>query len=201
MSRVTDATKKIITETALNMFVSRSISKVRLYDIAANADVGEATIYRHFGNKQTLVLASAIELSNQISNTYLINNEDLTGFELIKKFYEIFLEIFKTNIRYYSFINELDSYLAEEDFEGREAYEDNIEKYKEKFFFAYNKGIKDGTIRQIEDAETFYYSTTHSTISLCKKLSSKKILKQDDYVDKEKEIKILVDLFLEYLKK
>ena len=90
MSRVTDLTKKVITETALNMFIENSISKVRLYDIAAKADVGEATIYRHFGNKQNVVISAAIELSNRISVEYLSRDESLSGLESIRKFYNVF---------------------------------------------------------------------------------------------------------------
>ena len=201
MSRVTDATKKTITETALKMFIEESISKVRLYDIAAKADVGEATIYRHFGNKQNVVIAAAIELSNSISINYLSNNDSLNGMERIKAFYEVFLKIFSDNNYYFSFLNELDIYLLQEDFEGRDKYQDNIDSYKELFLRDYKKGLEDGSIRKIEDVDTFYFSTTHSLISLCKKLSTKKIILQDEYVDKKKEIKCLINVFLNYLKK
>lgn len=201
MSRVTDSTKKVITETALKMFVSNSISKVRLYDIANKADVGEATIYRHFGNKQNVVLAAAIELSNRISVNYLREDDNKNGYELIKDFYEIFLKIFKTNNYYYSFLNELDTYLLEEEFEGRDKYQDNIESYRNLFFKDYEKGINDGSLKEISDLESFYYSTTHSIVALCKKLSTKKILEQDEIIDKEKEIIILIDTFLSYIKK
>ena len=201
MSRVTDSTKKVITETALKMFMENSISKVRLYDIAAKADVGEATIYRHFGNKQNVVISAAIELSNRISINYLTENEELTGYEKIKKFYEVFLKIFKNYNYYYSFLNELDSYLLQEDFEGRDKYQDNLDSYKEIFFKDIETGINDGSIRMINDLNNFYFSTTHSLIALCKKLSTKKILAQDEYVDKEKEIKTLINIFLCYLKK
>ena len=200
MSRVTDSTKKVITETALKMFVSNSISKVRLYDIANKANVGEATIYRHFGNKQNVVLAAAIELSNKISFNYLREDENKSGFELIKGFYETFLKIFKTT-NYYSFLNELDSYLQEEEFQGRDKYQDNVESYRNLFMKDYEKGINDGTLRQVPDIEVFYYSTTHSIVALCKKLSTKKILAQDEIIDKEKEIVVLINIFLNYLKK
>ena len=200
MSRVTDSTKKVITETALKMFVSNSISKVRLYDIANKANVGEATIYRHFGNKQNVVLAAAIELSNKISFNYLREDENKSGFELIKGFYETFLKIFKTT-NYYSFLNELDSYLQEEEFQGRDKYQDNVESYRNLFMKDYEKGVNDGTLRQVPDIEVFYYSTTHSIVALCKKLSTKKILAQDEIIDKEKEIILLINIFLNYLKK
>ncbi len=201
MSRVTDSTKKIITETALKMFIKDSISKVRLYDIAAKADVGEATIYRHFGNKQNVVIATAIELSNRISVNYLSDEENKTGFEAIKDFYEIYLKIFRDYNYYYAYLNELDSYLLHEDFEGRDKYQANLDIYKDIFRESYLKGIKDGTIRQIEDPETFYFSTVHAMTGLCKKLSTNKIVAQDEIVDKEKEIKTLINVFLGYLKK
>ena len=201
MSRVTDLTKKVITETALNMFIANSISKVRLYDIAAKADVGEATIYRHFGNKQNVVIAAAIELSNRISVEYLSRDESLTGLESIKNFYNVFLTIFKNYNYYFSFLNELDTYLLEEDYNGRDTYQNNLNLYKDLFYKDYEKGLVDNTIKKIDDVEAFYFATTHSLTALCKKLSTKKILEQDDYVDKEKEIETLIYLFLDYLRK
>ncbi len=201
MSRVTDLTKKVITETALNMFIANSISKVRLYDIAAKADVGEATIYRHFGNKQNVVIAAALELSNRMSVEYLSRDESLTGLESIKNFYNVFLTIFKNYNYYFSFLNELDTYLLEEDYNGRDTYQNNLNLYKELFFKDYEKGLVDNTIKKIDDVDAFYFATTHSLTALCKKLSTKKILEQDDYVDKEKEIEILINLFLDYLRK
>ena len=201
MSRVTDLTKKVITETALNMFIENSISKVRLYDIAAKADVGEATIYRHFGNKQNVVISAAIELSNRISVEYLSIDESLSGLESIRKFYNVFLTIFKNYNYYFSFLNELDTYLLAEDNNGRDNYQNNLNYYKEVFYKDYEKGLEDNSIRKIDDVEAFYFATTHSLTALCKKLSTKKILEQDDYVDKEKEIEVLIELFLDYLKK
>ncbi len=200
MSRVTDSTKKIITETALKMFIDDSISKVRLYDIAAKADVGEATIYRHFGNKQNVVISAAIELSNRISIQYLASNDYISGFENIKNFYNVFLTIFKNYNYYFSFLNELDTYLLQENFDGRDNYQNNLNSYKDLFYRDYNNGLKDGSIREIEDPETFYFATTHSILALCKKLSTKKIIQQDELVDKEKEVKTLINLFLNYLK-
>ena len=201
MSRVTDLTKKIITETALNMFIENSISKVRLYDIAAKADVGEATIYRHFGNKQNVVISAAIELSNRISVEYLSRDESLSGLESIRNFYNVFLTIFKNYNYYFSFLNELDTYLLAEEYNGRDNYQNNLNYYKEVFYKDYEKGLEDNSIRKIDDVEAFYFATTHSLTALCKKLSTKKILEQDDYVDKEKEIEVLIEIFLDYLKK
>lgn len=201
MSRVTDLTKKVITETALNMFIENSISKVRLYDIAAKADVGEATIYRHFGNKQNVVISAAIELSNRISVEYLSRDESLSGLESIRNFYNVFLTIFKNYNYYFSFLNELDTYLLAEEYNGRDNYQNNLNYYKEVFYKDYEKGLEDNSIKKIDDVEAFYFATTHSLTALCKKLSTKKILEQDDYVDKEKEIEVLIELFLDYLKK
>ena len=202
MSRVTDSTKKIITETALKMFIEDSISKVRLYDIADKANVGEATIYRHFGNKQNVVLSAAIELSNRISVRYLNTDDSLNGYERIKGFYNVYLDIFKKHSYFFSFLNELDTYLLQEEFDGREKYQDNLDSYRELFFKNYELGINDGSLRKINDLDSFYYSTTHAITSLCKKLAIKKIIaKQDENIDKEKEIETLITIFLNYLKK
>ena len=75
-------------------------------------------------------------------------------------------------------------------------YEEGIDVFKTIFFGAYNKGLQDGTIKEIEDIDSFYFATTHATLGLCKKLADKDILSQDQSLDKTKEIKVLIETIL-----
>ena len=80
-------------------------------------------------------------------------------------------------------------------------YSKGLDLFSEEFNKTYEEGLKDGTIKRIENIRTFYYSTTHAMLELCKKLSSNaKIVKQDDYVKGCDEILFLAEIILSALK-
>ena len=82
-------------------------------------------------------------------------------------------------------------------------YENGLVRTFENIFMdAYNLGVNDGTVKEIKDIEVFYFSTTHALLELCKKLSMKKdILEQDKDLKKSGEIKCVVNIILSSLKK
>ena len=102
---------------------------------------------------------------------------------------------------FYKFISEFDSYILGEEKSALADYEKGLLPYYQSFIDSYNKGLDDNTIQKVDDIETFYLSTTHSIMNLCKKLaSSEGILTQDYRSNKEKEIKILIDIIMFKLK-
>ena len=52
MSGIKDTMKRAIAKKALGLFLEKSITEVKISDIAIEADVGEATVYRYFKTKQ-----------------------------------------------------------------------------------------------------------------------------------------------------
>ena len=67
---------------------------------------------------------------------------------------------------------------------------------------AYKQGVEDGSVNNVGNAEVFYFATTHSLLELCKKLSMKKgVLEQDKTLKKSSEIKCLIKIILNSLKK
>ena len=77
-------------------------------------------------------------------------------------------------------------------------YESAIDQYKNFYMEAYQLGLKDGSVKKQKDIEMFYFSTTHALLELCKKLAYKKaVLNQDTKIEKDSEIKCLIDIILE----
>ena len=70
----------------------------------------------------------------------------------------------------------------------------------EVFINAYNKGLIDKTVKEINDINSFYLTTTHALMGLCKKLANSNILIQDEKMDKVKEIEMLIDIFMVNIK-
>ena len=197
---IKEAKLNYIVEVAQKLFFQKGIQAVTIKDIAKEVGVGEATIYRHFAKKQNIVLAVAMSIFGEVSKGYFHQSQFKTGFDKIEAFYMSFYNIFKVHRDYYNFLAEFDLYISEQTTD-LDAYENGIKTFFDDFSFAYFLGIKDGSIKEVENIELFYFSTTHAILELCKKLASDaKVLKQDVKYSNE-EIETLIKLFLNNLKK
>ena len=196
-----DVKENFLVDIATDLFMCRSIQDVTIKDIAVSAQVGEATVYRYFGSKQGLVVQAAMNLEKIISSDYFKPSKDSTGFENLKSFYESYLNIFKNHPNFYKFLSEFDIYMSGDNSGVLEAYEGAINQFKDVFMMAYEQGVKDGSVKSQKDINVFYYSTTHTLLELCKKLSLKAVLNQDLIIEKEGEIKCLIEIILNSLSK
>ena len=186
-----------IVDIATDLFMCRSVNEVTIRDIAISAQVGEATIYRYFGNKQNLVMQAAMKLQNIVSEGFFRLEKGKNGYEKLALFYESYYDIYKKHPDFYKFLNEFDAYIAVEQSENMNPYESAIDQYKNFYMEAYQLGLKDGSIKKQKDIEMFYFSTTHALLELCKKLAYKKaVLNQDKTIEKDSEIKCLIDIIL-----
>lgn len=194
-----DAKINFLVDKATELFMSRSINDVTIKDIAIYAQVSEATIYRYFNNKQTIVAASAMRLQGIVSEQFFSLEKGRTGFDKLTIFYRSYYEIFKNHPNFYKFLNEFDSFMVGES-DSLNPYETSIEKYKEAYMSAYQCGVKDGSVKPQKDIEMFYFSTTHALLELCKKLAIRgELLNQDRLIEKPTEICYLIDIFLRSL--
>ena len=197
-----DLKANYIVDVATSLFLKQPINDVTIKDIADASNVGEATIYRYFSKKQNIVLASILKLKEKVQESYFNLSKGKTGFEKVEIFYFSYLNIFLDSPSYFYFIKEFDSYMSLELNASLDEYEKEIDQFKDKYLASYKEGLKDGSIKEVEDIETFYYSTTHSLLELCKKMAvNKDILKQDKNSKKAAEIEYLIKIILDSLRK
>lgn len=197
-----DLRTKYVVEVATKLFLERGIGDVTIKDIAVEADIGEATIYRYFSKKTNIVLASALQLKEKVFRGYFDLSKGKTGFEKIEIFYYSYLRIFERSPEYFYFINEFDAYMQMQNEVSLDEYEKQIDTFKAEYLEAYKLGQKDSSIRRIENIDTFYFSTTHALLELCKKLSVKgALLKQDKNSKKAAELECLIKVILASLQK
>ncbi len=196
-----DLKTAFIVEVANRLFLQRGIRDVTIKDIANEAGIGEATIYRHFSKKQNIVLASALSLKEKVFKGYFDLSKGVTGFEKLSIFYNSYLTIFRHSPEYFYFINEFDAYMCMEENISLDEYEEEIDSFKSEYLEAYEAGLKDHSVRKIDSIKTFYFATTHSLLELCKKLAvTRALLKQDQNSEKEKEIECLIEIILASIK-
>ncbi|MBO4262264.1 MAG: helix-turn-helix transcriptional regulator, partial [Clostridia bacterium] len=196
-----DAKINFIVDAATKVFLEKSINEATIKDVAEEAGVGEATIYRYFVRKQALVERVARKLQKKVFDEYFDLKKAENGFEKLGVFYNSYLKIFTDHPEFYKFINEFDAFCVSENISDLEKYSDGLDVFKDAFMSAYDKGLSDGSVKDIGDVKTFYYSTAHALLALCKKLAGEgNIVRQDGATDKAEEIKTLVSIVLNALK-
>ncbi len=194
------AQESFIAEEAAKMFFSSSINEVTFKSLANHLGIGEATLYRRYGTKLNLVISVAQHLQKQVFSQFFPNDNTLNGYQLIEHFYYSFLNIFRDAPAYYKFITEFDALMVNST-EELGHYEEGISSFKTSFDSAYQKGLKDGSVNQVEDIDSFYFASTHALMGLCKKLAYQNIISQDFRIDKVEEVKVLIETILFRLKK
>ncbi|MCD8308164.1 MAG: TetR/AcrR family transcriptional regulator; helix-turn-helix transcriptional regulator [Clostridia bacterium] len=192
-----DAQNGFIISEATKMFLESSIDKVTISAIAKRVGVGEATLYRRFSTKQTLVMECALYLGKEVYGRFQVPSEEGTGYERLHRFYDSYLEIFIKDPSYYAFLFQLDNMLPEAPADEMHAYESGIDAFWDLYNAAYGAGLEDGTIRNVGDERLFYYSTTHALQNLCKKLTCQgNLIAQDASLDKAGEVRCLIDIIM-----
>lgn len=196
-----DLKRDYIVETAKKLFLSSSISEITIKDISAVSGIGEATIYRYFSNKENLVTAVSLSLQKDILKIKF-EDSNSSGLENIQNFFNLFRNIFVEHKEYVKFIAEFDIvYLNNIENKENRQYSLSLDVFYDLFIKFYNQGLKDKSVKEVEDIKLFYYTSTHSLLELCKKLASSNTgLKQDKAVDRVKEIEYLISLFISVLK-
>ena len=65
-----EAKIKFVVDVATNLFQQHSINTVTIKDIAEEAGIGEATIYRYFSNKENIIMACINKLMETVARDY-----------------------------------------------------------------------------------------------------------------------------------
>ena len=164
-----DVKMNFLVDIATDLFICRSIQDVTIKDIAVSAQVGEATIYRYFGKKQTIVVSAAMKLQKEVNTLYFKLDEGRNGFEKLKIFYLSYLQIFVNHPEFYKFINEFDSFISSEDpgtTDVIDPYEAVVGQYEKVYMKAYEDGLKDGSVKEQRDVSMFFLWLGHPSASL-----------------------------------
>lgn len=194
---IRDVKRNLVVDLATQLFLERGIAAVTIKDIALQAGVGEATVYRYFAKKQNIVVVSAVKLEKQVFAQYFDVASYTGGYRRLEAFYNGFLRVFEQHPEFYRFVAEFDASVAAE--EDLQEYEMALVPFYEAFVAAYRQGVDEGTVCTVQDIRLLYLTTTHALLGLCKKIAIEgKLLKQDVYG--KEEIQELIALFLHRLR-
>ena len=195
-------------ETCAEMFLKNGIESVRMTDIAQNSGVGVATLYRYFGTKTGITIAAMTFLWNQMKDMIsgVFDTEAFlrqNGLKQLHDLMKMYVVIYQAHPAFMKVLSEFDLMLLNEKVPPEELrdYEKSIVNFYPVFEKAYVAGFADGSVREVPDIKLFYLAFAHSLMELSKKLIQGELLPSDDFSIAEKELEMVIETVIYYLKK
>jgi AcrR family transcriptional regulator len=208
-SELQNKAKENIIKNAYKLFANNGIHNVALVQIAKESEIGVATVYRYFGNKKNIIN----ECANSVWKKVILGVQDkissleflqLTGIEKIEGLLSMFLTMYQEDKEFLKFVSEFDAYIAQEKLtlEEMQEYNNNFLTFHEIGLNFFIEGIKDLTIKEDIDFDTFYYSITRALLDVSMKgANSPVLIETDKMVSIEKQLEQLITMAIYYCKK
>ena len=189
------------------LFLANGIENVKMTDIADLSGIGVATLYRYFGTKIGIAIDAMTFLWNDLKNLFggVFDSENFisqTGIKQLHDLMKMFIVLFSAHKDFMRLLGEFDRFVIHENVppEQLKEYEESIIDFYPIVERAYKKGISDGTVRRIADFRLFYMTYAHALTALCKKFIDGEVLPSDDFSGAGKELEMLIDCAVSYLK-
>lgn len=200
--------KKKILDMALKIFSEKGIEQTNMTDIAKKANVGVASLYRYFENKNNLVVETGIEAWYQINLKYkkdvdIIMATKIKGIKKLENLLNLFYKIFTEEKNFVCFLDGFDNYIVNNNVsvDSLINYEKEVLKIDPYIQEIYKSGIADETIKRIEDIDLFIKTIGHTLIALAQKVFIRNEIVTND--SKEKlldEMKLMIQMIISYAK-
>ena len=212
-----DSRIQSIIECSFGLFSENGIENISMNDIANEAKIGVASLYRYFQTKEELAIEVAIYAWNIEKSVFKevftsLEYNALSGFEQLKSLLEVFSDAIVTQRSFFGFIYYFDSFIKKEKVSADRLgeYECTIVEMNSIVLNALEKGISDGSISFTgsknevlakASVEEMFTTMMHSLFCLAQKLSiSGDLLNMDTVVEARKQIEILINIILVALK-
>ncbi len=197
-----------ILNNTFELIVNKGVLNVTFNEIAEASNVGVASIYRYFKNKNNLLSNCAIYKLTSISKEIddLVNNIDFKEKKAIDEFESLlfqFVVFFEKNKPFLKFLSEFDNYFTYNKIEDDlNTYNDLYLKFYNISKEIYNKGLKDQSFRELEDFDTFYYTVASSLLQTCiKGAVNPKIIPLDNLISTKNKLDTHIKIAINYCKR
>lgn len=212
-----DGRIQAIIECSFGLFSENGIENISMNDIASEAKIGVASLYRYFQTKEELAIEVAIyawKIELAIFNEVFTSEKYklLNGFSQLRELLEIYEEAMVSQRSFFGFIYYFDSFIKKEKVSSERLceYEKVIAATNSIVIQALEKGIADGSISfsssknevlSKASVQEMFTTMMHSLFCLAQKLSiSGELLNMDRVVEARKQIEILINIILVALK-
>ncbi|MBR2768027.1 MAG: TetR/AcrR family transcriptional regulator [Solobacterium sp.] len=193
--------QKLILETGFRVFSEHTIESVAMTDIAREAGIGIATLYRYYSTKLKLVLAVSVNAwKNYVHARQAAASQDQEVHASARDEFEYYLNSFidlyrnhRSILRFNQFFN---VYLQNEKISSEEIgpYTDFILTLKQRFLGICQRGEQDGTMKNELPADQIFSITLHLMLAAVTRYAVG--LVYNEGIDPEEELQIQKRLLL-----
>lgn len=194
---------------SFSLFSHKGIDAIAMTDIAKNAEIGVASLYRYFATKDEIAIRTAIWAWESQKKVIIPMLEDSGYYEKkglmqLEEIFSLFCKLYQNEPDFFRYIYFFDAYAVCQKIEADRLipYQKVIQSVQEFIENAIKKGIKDGSIssKYKNKEEQLYYSLMHTLFSTSQKLSlSSKMLKMDKDNDGVEQLKMLAEILIKGL--
>ncbi len=195
---------------AFSLFSHNGIDAIAMTDIAKNAEIGVASLYRYFATKDEIAIRTAMwawesQKKMVIPILKAADYEKLNGYGQLAQILKLFFVLYETEPDFFRFIYFFDAYVVCQKITKDRLipYQDVIQSVQSLVAAAIHKGLEDGSINsKYKDKEgELYFSIMHTVFSTSQKLSlTGKMLLMDSSNDGLLQLKLLGQILLDGLK-
>lgn len=190
------------------LFLEKGIDAVKMTDIANETGIGVATLYRYFGTKTNITIAAMTYLWNDMNKMFsgIFESEVFLrqpGIKQLRDLMRMTLVFYNAHRDFMKLLGEFDLFLIRENVpkEDLEGYERSVINFYPFFEKAYQAGLEDGTVREVENFQLCYTTYAHALMELSKKLMQGELLPSDNFSNASQELTLLIETAVYYLRK
>ncbi len=191
---------------AFSLFSHNGFDAIAMTDIAKEAEIGVASLYRYFETKDEIAIRTAMWAWESQKKLILPILNDTgyyskSGIEELEEIFDLFCKLFQNEPDFFRYIYFFDAYIVCQkiDSERLIPYQEVIQSVQTIIGNAIHKGIEDGSIsKDYKDNEKqLYFSLMHTLFSVTQKLTlTGKMLKMDETNDGVQQLKLLGKILL-----
>ena len=188
---------------AAELFLENGLEAVTMVDIAKAANVGVATVYRHFSTKSRIAVEVATVLWERFNESILqlVESDEflaLDGLSRLRMLLDGYCEAYESQAGFVSFLDEFDHKVLSGDVNRSELakYGEKIDSFYVIFEDAYALGRSDGSIVREVSFRPFYLALTHALMGVAQKLRRGEIIPSDDFSSGVEELRMIVNMAL-----
>lgn len=195
---------------AFSLFSHNGFDAIAMTDIAKDAEIGVASLYRYFATKDEIAIRTAIwAWENQKKMILPILDDsgyyNKKGIDQLSEIFDLFCKLYQSVPDFFRYIYFFDAYVVCQkiDSERLLTYQEVIRSVQKIISNAIHKGITDGSISPDfkGNEKQLYYSLMHTLFSASQKLSlSGKMLQMDEINNDVQQLRLLGKILIGGLK-
>lgn len=195
-------------EAAFRLFSQRTIEEVNMGDIAREAELGVATLYRYFGTKFQLCVELAAlkwrEYAAEVEARYaLLHGAQMTAYEEFSFYLDSYIALYDGHKEMLRFIANFDLFARHEQAtpEDLAGYYASVNFFTEKFHRLYQRACSDHTMRTDLTEREMYFGVMYTMLTTAQKLACGIIYPmEDDGLHPRRLLEEQKQMFLRYVR-